>query len=438
MPSILGRLPRYSSAESTIGDFPSALLEATLAKPSKRRFSHHRTSRTSFESPKSNRHTSSSESLASQQMASLDFQIESPPLVCFGSPTESMGALLAGMLWLCVGQSSVNMESLTLVLERITTTKKPVSHSCSECVSQVTTLQKWDLLTAAQTSPGEHNYPFSFLFDGKSPATSVSGLGSIRYQLVATGKLASGESLKCVKELTLSRSILPGPDKQSLRIFPPTELTANLNLPSVIHKATPFNVEMQLNGLVNQGKNSRWRLRKLVWRIDETTKVISQACKTHNAKIGGEGKGVMHTDVRTLACTELKKGWKTDFSENGRVELDFECGIPMNTPACNDVEQTNGLSVSHNLVVEMIVAEEFIPKNTKLVTPTGAARVLRMQFKLIVTDHSGLGVSWEEECPPLYENVPGSPPTYNTAVPSLPEYESISAPDSPDLSPLHI
>lgn len=35
-----------------------------------------------------------------------------------------------------------------------------------------------------------------------------------------------------------------------------------------------------------------------------------------------------------------------------------------------------------------------------------------MQFRLVVSDRSGLGISWDEEAPPMYENVPAAPPTY--------------------------
>lgn len=46
--------------------------------------------------------------------------------------------------------------------------------------------------------------------------------------------------------------------------------------------------------------------------------------------------------------------------------------------------------------------------------PTGAARVLRMQFKLPITERSGLGIAWDDEVPPTYEDVSNlSPPTYN-------------------------
>ena len=44
--------------------------------------------------------------------------------------------------------------------------------------------------------------------------------------------------------------------------------------------------------------------------------------------------------------------------------------------------------------------------------PTGSARVLRMQFKVVVTERAGMGISWDEEMPPMYEDVPSSPPGY--------------------------
>jgi hypothetical protein len=35
-----------------------------------------------------------------------------------------------------------------------------------------------------------------------------------------------------------------------------------------------------------------------------------------------------------------------------------------------------------------------------------------MQFTLVVTEKSGMGISWDEEQPPVYEDVPNSPPGY--------------------------
>jgi len=160
---------------------------------------------------------------------------------------------------------------------------------------------------------------------------------------------------------------------------------------------------------------TRWRLRKLNWRIEETQRMVSPACAKHAPKIGGEGKGLLHEDVRTIGEGEVnqhKNPWKNDF-DAGDVEAIFQCAVnPTRKPVCH-TEAPNGLSVSHNLVVEMVVAEEWTPRNRpSQVTPTGAARILRSQFHLMLTERPGLGISWDEETPPVYEDVPESPPHY--------------------------
>ena len=42
----------------------------------------------------------------------------------------------------------------------------------------------------------------------------------------------------------------------------------------------------------------------------------------------------------------------------------------------------------------------------------GTARVLRAQFALVVSNRAGMGLSWDDEAPPAYPQVPGSPPRY--------------------------
>jgi len=64
----------------------------------------------------------------------------------------------------------------------------------------------------------------------------------------------------------------------------------------------------------------------------------------------------------------------------------------------------------------MVVSEEWAPlRKLNQPTPTGSARVLRTQFNLVVTERGGMGISWDEEQPPMYEDVPASPPGYANA-----------------------
>ncbi|KAL2011489.1 hypothetical protein VTN00DRAFT_4207 [Thermoascus crustaceus] len=351
--------------------------------------------------------------------ARMDVIIESPPLVFYGTPANSSGALLSGRLRVAVAElaGAVTLQTFDMRLTLSVTTKKPISRDCPSCATRTEELTNWNFITEPlHLKSGCHDFPFSYLFPGHLPASCNGSLGGVEYLLSARAVSSTGEEFTMQTPLKIQRAILPGNDKASIRIFPPTNLTGRVVLPSVVHPIGSFPVQMNLSGVVDKSEDSltRWRLRKMMWRIEEHQKIVSTACAKHAHKIGGEGKGVLHQETRIIGHNEEKSGWKTDFdTAGGEITMQFEASI---NPGCNpvcDLDTPRGLEVKHNLVIELIVAEEFCSnRNTKLITPTGAARVLRMQFHLHVTERSGLGVSWDEEMPPVYNDVPASPPGY--------------------------
>lgn len=213
-------------------------------------------------------------------------------------------------------------------------------------------------------------------------------LSTIEYVLKATLTPKTGEPLKATHVLDVKRALHPGDnDRHSVRIFPPTNLTANCQLPPVIHPIGESKIHMRMDGIVQRksdGKTqSQWKLKRLNWRLEETQKTISPACAKHAAKLGNveEGKkGMAHQDVRVLGDAEIKSGWKGDYNgPDGCIEMEFDFGITPNSKPICDLKAQDGTEVSHVLIVEMIVTEEFAPINKpKQATPTGTARVLRM------------------------------------------------------------
>jgi arrestin-related trafficking adapter 1 len=353
----------------------------------------------------------------------FDIIIESPPLVFYGSTSNSTGALLSGRLKLDVTDPSgeVVLNKLVMTLNAAINTKKPVAKDCPECMKRVNDLKTWNFLSEPKTYHVNKNnqFPFSFLLPGHLPATTISSLGSVTYFLEAHATTSHNEDITFKHPLKIERAIPPGLEKSSVRIFPPTNLTARVIMPPVIHPIGNFPLQMILSGVVDKKTDTqtRWRLRKLMWRIEERTKMISPPCSKHGHKVGGDGKALQHEDERTVGSDELKSGWKTDFdTQGGEVTLEFEARLsPSKHPIC-DMDSPAGLEVKHTLVIELIIAEEFCPnRNTSLITPTGAARVLRMQFAVNVTERAGMGISWDEEMPPVYEDVPASPPGYGSS-----------------------
>lgn len=383
----------------------------------------------------------------------LKIRIESPPLVAFGPPEDSSGALLSGILNLFARaptnpvDKTFEVEKLEMKLVMEVTTRRPIGHNCPACATREKVLHTWVFIPSRRTfsfnNGAAHGFPFSFLVPGNLPATTRSSLAVVSYKLVAEAtpvttsapsNLSSSvrppspkqtDSFKIARlsqSLKISRSILPSVEpKISHRIFPPTTLSAMLSLPTVMYPgATDNAVDLTLTGLnISENSKLRWQLRKISWRLDELSKVVSPACPLHSSKVGGqEGKGILYEDTRIVGTGEMKSGWKRDF-EAGKVEAVLQVGsVPQAMASCH-VDAMSGVHVSHSLVIECVVAEEMHhaaigpAKKGGQYQPTGNARVLRMTFPMIMTERGGMGISWDEEIPPRYEDVAwNAPPSF--------------------------
>ncbi len=375
--------------------------------------------------------------------ATLHVTMESPPLVMYGPPEISSGALLSGRFKVHVPVRQTRIRSLVGRLVAHATTRRPVHTSCSQCATRTTELTSWSLLTEeTEFYHGDTEYPFSFLFPGNLPPSTHSALFHVTYELTASMELSSLEEVKLTHPINVSRSILPAADRHSLRVFPPTALSANIVQPSIYYTHSEATINLILHGISQPEKSTRWRLRKIGWRIDETCKVMSMPCATHAHKVAESGDALLlHDDTRSIGSGDLRRGWKTDFEffaddkGHGRVECEFNIATHIMSSATCDMQSANGSAVHHVLVIELVVAEENVPKtstranSSAMMNPTGAARVLRMQFPLILTERPGLGISWDDEVPPTYDMVPGSPPGYikATQVDEIPTHDLANA-----------
>ncbi|SCU90957.1 LADA_0F07294g1_1 [Lachancea dasiensis] len=493
--------------------------------------------------------------------------------------------------------------------------------SCKDCCSKVTELARWDVVVKETKIPiGDHVYPFSHLIPGSVPVTVSLGSDSkteVKYELVAeaTYKPVIGKDNNVNSKnrailrlpVPITRSILRGPDRNSMRIFPPTDLVVTAVLPNIIYPKSTFPLELKLDGISSEGR--RWRMRRLNWKLEERGRVRLNTCNVHKSKLkslekdvaasqtrknSAKGKPSKRThdaapqvttsvctleeafsitrapedanvpqnaatneeestndanslvhpsddamrqeilaeqermrneivqqdlsqetalfteEVRTIAHGEVKSGWKSDFSGQGKVEMVTELNcMGLNSGVSNpvtrgsslhsmadhskqpvtvacDVEDSHlGIYVQHLLILEVIVAEEMLQyangqplhpghgtgsnssgltptassdqrlaevspilaaRNTQSIPtdsqnddnltpvvsqgnskvsaaqrivglPTGAARVLRMQFRQVITERSGLGISWDDEVPPTYQDIRLlSPPSYSKAM----------------------
>lgn len=423
----------------------------------------------------------------------LSFRLESPPLVLYGKSTESTGALLSGLFTLEVLENEpFPMKTVYMAIVQEVRTIRPHSGHCKDCLSHTTELARWDVLKHPADLPKQrHVYPFSHLIPGSVPATTKNSVFSVSYHLTAvavpdntrhkitdaTGNIINFPKFAIKYPLNIKRSIVRGADRNSVRVFPPTDIVAQITLPSAVFPDSSFPFELVVEGVsVNKDntehRKTRWTMRKINWRIDEESRIKAYRCPAHlhvpldkhlspprsrsesrnpsranrspfvppsEASASPSGSPTLPPtpaaaaaaagseeffleDIRTLGAGELKSGWKPDFDGKGKIE--FLTEFLTLKSSCDIDDPTFGLKTTHTLVVEMVVAEEAVTTKTKQVMPTGAARVLRMQFLLNMTERSGLGIAWDDEVPPTYADVPLSPPEYQN-VAQLPAFENV-------------
>ncbi|KAH3669478.1 hypothetical protein OGAPHI_001599 [Ogataea philodendri] len=623
----------------------------------------------------------------------ISIQIESPPLMLYGLPENRSSAIFSGLLVLDVfpnensaasgGVALVPSNSIRSVnsLNTVGTVSKAdyvevrdvqlsfiqiidygrpfeasssTMDSCADCRRKTTELAKWDVLSRPSNfaKGSSHAFPFSHLVPGTVPATAVLSnvTCSIRYELICKttfvntkGKL---DEINLGLPVMIRRSLTRGQDRNSLRVFPPTDVTATAVIPNVAYPKSVFPVEIRMDNVCSAER--RWRMRKLNWKLEESVKVRVNHCDAHKSKYasivehtkrshkgrkvykncGGPGKPVYNytfenprrrevteenevptetadqtasndvtpsashdlapvasswsvasgaenivpqisnqiapqmtpslsasmsndphptpaetetpmyvEEIRVIKSGELKSGWKSDFSNKGRIEIVADISLmelismglnaslsnlsAINSQNCEspifklepesgvncacDIEDYEaGIFVHHNLVLEVIVAEEMMhntnaqpnratasptpssaylsaitsmntspvqtgtssqnstnssathhstaskhndggtgpdhvsgnrsdPYNHRTGIPTGVARVLRMQFRLVLMERPGLGMSWDDEVPPTYNAVGAlSPPAYNNMEPSLSQQSLVIPLDSTD------
>jgi hypothetical protein len=379
-------------------------------------------------------------------LASLDWKIESPPAVMYGDAENSTGALVSGQLQLAVKDTPFEVEGFKARLEIHIIRKRPYKDHCHDCTNQKTELKSWEMISGPAslskgklkrdpcninchilTCTGVHYYPFSALLEGHLPASTDNSVVTVRYDFTAEVKPKAGPALKLLRVINVKRSLpVPETPHHSVRIFPPTNITSSVHYPNVIHPIGSNKLELRLEGIIKSNPDLKtieyWKLKRLSWKIEEHLNTVVPACQKHSPKDPETGeptnKGLKRSEARTVGSGDLGSGWKADYSPNGNVEMEIEYQVnPALKPVC-DMKSNDGTEITHQLVIEMVVAQEYAPVNQpKHVTPTGVARILRMHFGTVVTERAGLGVSWDNEAPPIYQDVPPSPPSYHCEIP---------------------
>ncbi|KAF3062961.1 hypothetical protein CFAM422_010513 [Trichoderma lentiforme] len=367
----------------------------------------------------------------------IDWSVESPPVVFHGNAEESTGALVSGQIYLDIKEDLVDVESFTASLNMVVTHKRPFQNNCSECQSQSTEVEKLTLLAhPVPLRKGKHQFPFSILLPGNLPASMDTPVVSISYVMNAEAQFLTApttpegtSSITTTKferiidvKRTLTEPLYP---HNSVRVFPPTNIKAAASYVSVIHPSGNNKMTLKLDGLMTHNERVKtvdlWKLKKLTWKLEETIKTVAPACERHNPGLAeSANKGLPRSETRVIGEKNLTEGWKSDYTGvDGIVDMEFEFCVNQLKPHSNalkyacDTKTQDGTEVTHSLLLELVVSKEYAQEGkTHISHQTGTGRILRMHFAVVLTDNGGLSVSWDNEAPPVYQDVPPSPPEY--------------------------
>lgn len=360
--------------------------------------------------------------------AKLNIKVESPPLIFYGKPHLSTGAILSGQLELDVRAAGVTLQSVEMVLLCVVDMKRPIVKKCAACKTRTNQIYKWTFLCEpSKYRNGTYEFPFTHLLHGGLPATIQSSLGTINYELFARARSIENGIINFHQPLTIQRALEGNSLRNCLRTFPPTNIIAAIAFPATIHTNQDFLIKIRISGVISQlteHVQQRFCVQKISWRIEEHTSAIAPPCPKHAHKLdpliseassahGNNDIGKLRRVCpREIGHGHLRRGWKTD-DASSEIEANFlACLNSSLNPVC-DIDSLSGLEVWHRLALVIVIAEEkVVGGNPELVSRTGKVRVLCTSFKVVVTERSGIGTSWDNEQPPVYENIGGGPPEY--------------------------
>jgi arrestin-related trafficking adapter 1 len=140
----------------------------------------------------------------------------------------------------------------------------------------------------------------------------------------------------------------------------------------------------------------RWNIRQIIWRIEEQEKFVSHPCPKHADKVSRDESAASYSNLHVVREGEIKnckKIWKQNLLA-GKIYLDFPCTIGPHKKVAYDISAPDmGISISHYLVLEVIMFEE----TAELMClsegmPTGPSRTVHWQFPITIVDTTGLEV----------------------------------------------
>ncbi|KAH6961745.1 hypothetical protein BKA56DRAFT_561269 [Ilyonectria sp. MPI-CAGE-AT-0026] len=364
----------------------------------------------------------------------LSWNLESPSVTLFDKGADAVGALFSGLLLVHVGGDFAKLDVLVALLSIQIRRQSPQSRwgSCADCQIQSVNIETWSFLNSPTIlSRGVHQFPFSSFIPGHYPATVNIPAFSISYNLKATMDIARSPNQHAISNnhIELKDSIMvkrvsspPKPPHHLYVELKPIKARVGVLYDSVIEPEGANEVVLHLVDLLDYDEIPQrivfWRLTSVSWKFEETIQHSFPLCKHHATPFKTANEPT--TDIRVLAKGILRKVWETDgIRGDGTTDLKFSYAIDRQRfpgrecrHAC-DVKPFYGLAVKHTLEIEVFLSQETAHVlKPDVVTPAPKGFFYRLRFDINLTRYADGEVNWDEDTPPVYQDVASQPPAY--------------------------
>ncbi|UPL01492.1 hypothetical protein LCI18_012426 [Fusarium solani-melongenae] len=367
---------------------------------------------------------------------SIDWEIESSPIIVIGTDSDSLPSFLSGTLSLDVNEPLVEIAGFTAVLNVHTVQKKPAKNRCAKCKDQYFEIHHWSFLdqhTVLQS--GSQAFPFSTLIPDHLPASMDSPLLSVSYEFHAKVHFKSQntetntpQTVDFERILTVRRRIsVPNFPLQMTRIFPAEGIRVESSISPIIRPAEVNNASLSLTGLLVSPGNGQhdhiWRLWKGAWRLEEKIEAIAIPCERHRCSVTESGsEGFVRRKTRTLGKGGIYNGWEENAAEGtAGLELDFDIRQSSNGPGSAysyDTKSPDGTKVTHALVIELVFVKEHFPQgHLDSAIRTGVGRIITLTYLVVLADDQSIAPGWVVESLPSYQEEWVNPPGYGEGEP---------------------
>ncbi|KAF5022464.1 hypothetical protein F66182_5500 [Fusarium sp. NRRL 66182] len=365
------------------------------------------------------------------KFASLECQIDTPPIVVLRDGNDQDGSAISASLLFNIIKDDIDVESLHAVLRVHVVHKRPFKSRCKGCKHQITELKRCQFIeTTTRLKSNTHRFPFSYQVPSYVPPSMDTAIVSVSYEFEAIAFFRQPDQIsKAPRIITLKRILsvvrsipVPSPISYSSRIFQASGIEVGCNFGSIMDPNTHNNASLTVSGLASclgpGGDMQLWRLVKGSWMIQETVKTVALACTRHAQENGfiREAKSITQEKTSVLGSAAFYEGWNTD-DDAGTLEMEFPFLIkkgmhklPRHTQDTGDVGDT---SVTHALVVELIlVKEHYLKDRPGQAIRTGVGRILQSEHMVALSDYIRPSAGFAAQSLPCYQDLWPEPPVY--------------------------